>query len=42
MNSGKAEVTQIEMEQGRVSRGNVWPFSQFEKEQMPRGELNTL
>jgi hypothetical protein len=32
MNSGKAKVTQIGMEQGRVSRENVSASSQFEEE----------
>jgi hypothetical protein len=39
---GKAKITQIGMEQGRVSRENGQVSSQFEKGQMPRGELNTL
>jgi hypothetical protein len=30
------------MEQGRVSKENVYASSQFEEEQMLRGELNTL
>jgi hypothetical protein len=30
------------MEQGRVSRENVEASSQFEDEQMLRGELNTM
>jgi hypothetical protein len=42
MNPRKAKVTQIGMEQGRVSRENVQASSQFEDEEMLSGELNTL
>jgi hypothetical protein len=42
MSSGKAKVTQIGMEQGRVSKANVLASLQFEEEQILRGELNTL
>jgi hypothetical protein len=41
MGSGKAKLTQIGMGAGRVSRKNVEVSSQFEEEQMLRGELNT-
>jgi hypothetical protein len=42
MISGKAKVTSIGMEQGRVSRENVSASSQFKKEQILRRELNNL
>jgi hypothetical protein len=42
MRSGKAKVTQIGMEQERISRENVEASSRSEEEQMLRDELNAL